>query len=63
MIPAGASILLALTMLLLLASAVITWLRDWSFTATVLLLIGLNYLSGYEFFGKAKSSFWFRLSI
>lgn len=57
MIPAGASIFLALTMLLLLASAVITWLRDWSFTATVLLLMGLNYLSGYEFFGKRNQAF------
>lgn len=57
MIPAGASIFLALTMLLLLASAVITWLRDWSFTATVLLLLGLNYLSGYEFFGKRNQAF------
>lgn len=57
MIPAGASIFLALTMLLLLASAVITWLRDWSFTATVLLLLGLNYLSGYEFFGKRNQAY------
>ena len=57
MIPAGASIFLALTMLLLLASAVITWLRDWSFTATILLLMGLNYLSGYEFFGKRNQAF------
>lgn len=57
MIPAGASIFLALTMLLLLSSAVITWLRDWSFSATLFILVGLNYLSGYEFFGKRNQAF------
>lgn len=57
MIPAGASILLSMTMLLMIASAIHTWLREWSLLVFIVLAICLNWLSGYEFFGKRSHAF------
>jgi hypothetical protein len=45
LIPAGASIFLLLTMLLMLISAIYSWLRGWTLTFLIVMLIGLNYLS------------------
>ncbi|MFN0033121.1 MAG: hypothetical protein ACKVOR_13255 [Flavobacteriales bacterium] len=42
-IPAAASCMLFFTMLLMIVSAVHSWLRGWTLTVFVLLLIGLNY--------------------
>lgn len=57
MIPAAASIFLALTMLLMLASAVQAWLKQWSIPFFLLLIFGINYLSGYEFLGKRSHAY------
>lgn len=57
MIPAGASILFSLTMLLMLASAVHTWLKNWSIPFFIVFLFGINYLSDYEFFGKRNHAY------
>lgn len=46
-IPAGASIFLLFTMLLMLFSALISWVKDWIMTLILLLVIGLNVLSSY----------------
>ncbi|MBX7093861.1 MAG: patatin-like phospholipase family protein [Flavobacteriales bacterium] len=45
LIPAGASVLLVFTMLIMIISAVYSWLRGWTFTFMIGLLILLNYLS------------------
>jgi hypothetical protein len=56
-IPAAASIFISFTMLLMLASAFHTWLKEWSLLAFTILFITLNWLSGYEFFGKRNQAF------
>lgn len=45
LIPAGASVFLVLTMLIMIISAVYSWLRGWTLTFLFGSLIGLNYLS------------------
>jgi hypothetical protein len=57
MIPAGASIFFALTMFLMLASAVHAWLKNWSIPFFILAFLGVNFLSGYEFFGKRNYAY------
>jgi hypothetical protein len=57
MIPAAGSIFLSMTMFLMLASAFHTWLKGWSVPVLILLALGLNYLSGYEFFGKRNRAY------
>lgn len=57
MIPAAGSIFISLTMLLMLASAFHTWLKQWSFPLFLVLALGINYLSGYEFFGKRNQAY------
>lgn len=49
-IPAGACIFLALTMLLMAASALQAWLRKWSATVFIALAILLNYLTENKIF-------------
>ncbi|HRJ40036.1 MAG TPA: patatin-like phospholipase family protein [Flavobacteriales bacterium] len=44
-IPAGASVLLVFTMLIMIISAIYSWLRGWTLTFLIGSLIGLNYLS------------------
>lgn len=44
-IPAGASIFLVITMLVMIISAIFSWLRAWTFTFIILLFLVLNYLS------------------
>lgn len=56
-LPAGASLFLIFTMLLMLASAFHTWLRGWSFTLFIVLLVGINYLSSVASFGKRSEAF------
>jgi hypothetical protein len=57
MIPAAASIFLSLTMLLMLASAFHTWLKSWSLPVFIIFSLTLNWLSGYEWFGKRNRAY------
>ncbi|MEX1187643.1 MAG: patatin-like phospholipase family protein [Bacteroidia bacterium] len=57
MIPAAGSIFLSMTMLLMVASAFHTWLKSWSLPLFIVLALGLNYISGYEFFGKRNRAY------
>jgi hypothetical protein len=56
-IPAAASIFISFTMLLMIASAFHTWLKAWSIPVFILLFVIINWLSGYEFFGKRNQAF------
>lgn len=56
-IPAAASIFVSFTMLLMLASAFHTWLKEWSIPIFIVLYLTINWLSGYEFFGKRNQAF------
>jgi Patatin-like phospholipase len=47
-IPAGASLVLLFTILLMFAGAINYWMRSWAFTFTIFLLIGLNYVMKEE---------------
>ncbi len=44
-IPAGASVILFLTMLLMVISAIFSWLQGWTGTVIILTVIGLNLIS------------------
>ena len=56
-IPAAASIFVSFTMLLMMASAFHTWLKEWSLPAFIALFLLLNWLSGYEFIGKRNQAY------
>ena len=56
-IPAAASIFISFTMLLMIASAFHTWLKAWSIPIFIVLFVLINWLSGYEFFGKRNQAF------
>lgn len=56
-IPAAASIFISFTMLLMIASAFHTWLKAWSLPVFIVLFVLINWLSGYEFFGKRNQAF------
>ncbi len=56
-IPAAASIFISFTMLLMIASAFHTWLKAWSIPVFIFLFVLVNWLSGYEFFGKRNQAF------
>lgn len=45
LIPAGASIFLLFTIIIMFISAIYSWLRGWTLTFLIGLLLGLNYLS------------------
>ncbi len=47
-IPAGASILLLFTMIIMLSGVFRFWLRAWANTALVLVFVGLNFISQFE---------------
>jgi hypothetical protein len=49
MIPAGASIFLLVTMLLMLTSALYTWIRGWTNVVLLALFLIFNYLFKYDF--------------
>lgn len=49
-IPAAATITLLFTMLLMITSAMRSWLRSWTWVVILLILIGLNQLSKYDTF-------------
>lgn len=56
-VPAGASIFLMLSMLLMLASAIQAWLRKWSVTFFILLVVFLNYLSEKNIFNNESQAY------
>lgn len=45
MLPAAASVILILTMVLMLASAIYSWLKGWSTLLFIIIIFGYNYLS------------------
>ena len=48
-VPAGASISLIFTMLVMVTSAIHSWFRGWAPTIILILLLGFNFLSQYDF--------------
>lgn len=56
-IPAGGSILLLFTMLMMLSGVFRYWLRAWANTALVLLFIALNFISNYETFNPRNQAY------
>lgn len=56
-IPAGASIFLIMTMLLMVASAIQAWLRKWAVTFFIVLALLINYLSGNDFFNYENRAY------
>ena len=56
-IPAGASIFLILTMLVMIASAIQAWLRKWAVTFLLFLVLLINYLSGKDFFNHENRAY------
>ena len=50
LIPAGASIFLFFTISVMLTSALYSWFKTWSNLVIIVLLIGLNFISGKQFF-------------
>lgn len=49
-IPAGGSVLLLMTMLLMLSGVFKFWIRAWANTALILLFLFINFISQFEFF-------------
>jgi hypothetical protein len=56
-LPAGASILLLFTMLIMLSGVFRYWLRAWANTALVLLFLGINFISKYETFNPRNQAY------
>lgn len=56
-VPAGASIFLILTMLLMIAGSIQAWLRKWAATFLILIILVINYLSGIEVFNHENRAY------
>lgn len=56
-IPAGASIFLLFTMFLMLAGALHTWLRGWSTTASIAILLVVNHFYQFNFFDASNKAY------
>lgn len=56
-IPAGASIFLVLTLILMVYSAFRSWLKSWAPITLVALLVGINYLSSQELFSYINHAY------
>jgi hypothetical protein len=52
MIPAGASVFLLFTLYLMFTGVISTWFRGWANAVLVGLLLILNFVTGYDFFGN-----------
>ena len=57
MIPAGASIFLLMTMLLMLTSALYTWIRGWTNVVILILFLFFNYIFRFEQFNFVNKAF------
>ncbi len=56
-IPAGASIVLLMTVYLLVTGALFSWFKTWTYTVGVLALIGFNYFSGIPVLQKTHYAY------
>lgn len=56
-IPAGASIVLLMTVYLLVTGALFSWFKTWTYTVGVIALIGFNYFSGIPGFQKTHYAY------
>lgn len=56
-IPAGASVLLLLTMFIMLSGVFRYWLRSWANTALIMLFLFLNFLSQFEVFNPRNQAY------
>ena len=56
-IPAGASITLIFTMFVMVTSAIHSWFRGWAPAIILILLLGLNFLSQYDFFAPPNKAY------
>lgn len=56
-VPAGASIFLIMTMLLMVSSAIQAWLRKWSVTFFILLILVVNFLSEKDIFNHQNNAY------
>lgn len=57
MIPAGASLFLLMTMLLMLTSAMYTWIRGWTNVVLLVLFLFFNYIFRFEQFNFVNKAF------
>jgi len=56
-IPAGASVMLFFTMILIISSAFHTWLKGWTTFAFIVLLLLINFLSKHQIFSYANMGY------
>ena len=56
-VPAGASIFLIFTMLLMIAGSIQAWLRKWAVTFLILVILLINFLSGINFFNHENHAY------
>jgi hypothetical protein len=56
-IPAGASVILLLTMFIMLSGVFRYWLRSWATTALIVLFLFLNFLSQFELFNPRNKAY------
>ncbi|MEQ8359522.1 MAG: patatin-like phospholipase family protein [Cytophagales bacterium] len=62
-LPAAASFIILLTILVMLAGAFSYWFGSWSGTMSLLIFLGFNYLAGQDFFSKPEKAFGLNYSI
>lgn len=56
-LPAAASFIILLTILVMLAGAFSYWFGSWSGTASLIVFLTINYLTGEDFFSKPEKAF------
>ncbi|MEQ9210648.1 MAG: hypothetical protein RLN96_12585, partial [Pseudomonadales bacterium] len=56
-LPAAASFIILLTILVMLAGAFSYWFGSWSGTASLIVFLLFNYLAGQDFFSKPEKAF------
>lgn len=56
-LPAAASFIILLTILVMLAGAFSYWFGSWSGTASLIIFLSINYLTGEDFFSKPEKAF------
>lgn len=56
-IPAGASLLILMSLLIAIIGALTFWFKEWTFTVIVLLLVGLNYITSFNYFNQRNQAY------
>ncbi len=56
-IPAGASVNLIFTMFIMITSAIQSWFRGWASAVMLILFLGFNYMSQYDFFSPHNKAY------